>query len=91
MAEGGVALRPTRRLMGEAGPEAVIPLHRLGDIGRRMGGGGVTVNVGGINTGGSMDPETVGNMTKAAVVRAMREDGPFRGHVVRTSRRSIRG
>lgn len=93
MAEGGVALRPTRRLMGEAGPEAVIPLHRLGDLSRRMGGGGggVTINVGGINTGGNMDPETVGNMTKAAVVRAMREDGGFRGQHVRAYRRSLRG
>ena len=51
----------------------------------------MTINVGGINTGGNMDPETVGNMTKAAVVRAMREDGGFRGQHVRAYRRSLRG
>lgn len=93
MAEGGVALRPTRRLMGEAGPEAVIPLHRLGDLSRRMGGGGggVTVNVGGITVGGGVTPEAVGAQTSAAVIRAIREDGGFRGQIVRTTRRSLRG
>lgn len=36
-AEGGIVTRPTRALIGEAGPEAVIPLSRLG------GGGSGTV------------------------------------------------
>jgi len=30
MAEGGIVTRPTRALIGEAGPEAVIPLSRAG-------------------------------------------------------------
>jgi hypothetical protein len=30
-AHGGIFTRPTRRLIGEAGPEAVIPLSRLRD------------------------------------------------------------
>jgi hypothetical protein len=33
LAAGGVVMRPTRALVGEAGPEAVIPLDRL-----RLGG-----------------------------------------------------
>jgi hypothetical protein len=41
-AEGGVFTRPTYGLIGEAGPEAVIPLDRLAGMG---GGGSVTVNV----------------------------------------------
>jgi phage-related minor tail protein len=35
---GGIVTRPTMALLGEAGPEAVVPLSQLG-------GGGVTVNV----------------------------------------------
>jgi hypothetical protein len=35
LAEGGIITRPTRALVGEAGPEAVIPLSRMG----RLGGG----------------------------------------------------
>ncbi len=31
MAEGGIVTRPTAALIGEAGPEAVIPLEQLGD------------------------------------------------------------
>ncbi len=33
-AEGGVVTKPTVGLVGEAGPEAVIPLDRLGNIGK---------------------------------------------------------
>ncbi len=32
-AEGGVVTGPTRALIGEAGPEAVIPLHKLDSVG----------------------------------------------------------
>lgn len=38
LAEGGIVSRPTVALVGEAGPEAVVPL-------RRLGGGGVNVTV----------------------------------------------
>jgi hypothetical protein len=43
MAAGGVVTDPTMALIGEAGPEAVIPLNRMGS----MGGTYVTVNVAG--------------------------------------------
>lgn len=46
MADGGIVTGPTLALIGEAGPEAVVPLDR-------MGGGNVTINV----NGG--DPEAV--------------------------------
>jgi len=83
-----VALRPTRRLIGEAGPEAVIPLHKLGDLGRRMGGG-ITVNIGGISGGSDLDEESVGRMVAAATVRALREDGGFRSAHKRNARRGL--
>lgn len=38
MASGGVALGPTLALIGEQGPEAVVPLDRLGDMGGGKGG-----------------------------------------------------
>jgi hypothetical protein len=41
-AEGGIVTRPTLGLVGEAGPEAVIPLDKAG-----MLGGGITINVAG--------------------------------------------
>jgi hypothetical protein len=42
MASGGVVTSPTFALIGEAGPEAVIPLSKMGSM-----GGGITVNVNG--------------------------------------------
>ena len=44
MAAGGVVTGPTLALIGEAGPEAVIPLDRMGSMG---GGNNVTINVNG--------------------------------------------
>jgi SLT domain-containing protein len=41
LAEGGIVTRPTFALIGEAGPEAVIP---LGSSGGGVGGGSVTFN-----------------------------------------------
>jgi len=43
LAAGGVVTDPTMALIGESGPEAVIPLNRMGS----MGGTYVTVNVAG--------------------------------------------
>jgi hypothetical protein len=42
MADGGVVTRATTITAGEAGPEAIIPLDRLGEFGM---GGGTTVNI----------------------------------------------
>jgi hypothetical protein len=44
MASGGLAMTPTSAIIGEAGPELVIPLDRLGQFG---GGNNVTINVSG--------------------------------------------
>lgn len=60
MAEGGIVTSPTLAMIGEAGPEAVIPLSRLGQT-----GGGVTINV----HGG--DP----NAVVAALRTYMRQNG----------------
>jgi hypothetical protein len=45
LAQGGIVTGPTLAMIGEAGPEAVIPLNRMNS------GGGITVNVmGGLST-----------------------------------------
>jgi hypothetical protein len=63
LANGGIVTGPTLAMIGEAGPEAVIPLDRMG----QMGGGGnnVTINV----NGG--DPQSVVN----ALRTYMRQNG----------------
>jgi hypothetical protein len=43
LAAGGIVTGPTLAMIGEAGPEAVIPLDRMG----QMGGNNVTINVNG--------------------------------------------
>jgi hypothetical protein len=60
MATGGIVTSPTFALIGEAGPEAVIPLSKMGSM-----GGGVTINV----NGG--DPQSVVN----ALRTYMRQNG----------------
>jgi hypothetical protein len=44
LAEGGITTGPTIAMIGEKGPEAIIPLDRLGNMG---GGMNITVNVNG--------------------------------------------
>jgi hypothetical protein len=65
MAEGGVVTRATTITAGEAGPEAIIPLDRMGEFGLGGGGAGVTINV----NGG--DPNAVVN----ALRTYMRQNG----------------
>ena len=54
MAQGGIVTSPTLALIGEAGPEAVVPLSKMGQM-----GGGVTINV----NGG--DPQSVVNALRS--------------------------
>jgi phage-related minor tail protein len=61
LADGGIVTGPTLALIGEAGPEAVVPLDRMGS----MGGNNVTINV----NGG--DPQAVVN----ALRTYMRQNG----------------
>lgn len=61
MATGGVVARPTLALIGEQGPEAVVPLSQMGSM------GGVTINV----HGG--DPNAVVD----ALQRWYRQNGPL--------------
>ena len=64
LAEGGIVTGPTLALIGEAGPEAVIPLDRAGNMG---GGTNVTIHV----NGG--DPQAVVD----ALRKFYRQNGPI--------------
>jgi hypothetical protein len=51
LADGGIVTGPQLALIGEAGPEAVIPLDRMGS----MGGNNVTINVQGADPNAVVD------------------------------------
>jgi hypothetical protein len=65
-ATGGIVTGPTRALIGEAGPEAVIPLDRLQS--------GLTVNVT-INAGMGTDPAKLGDEIVDVLTRYQRRNG----------------
>ena len=67
MASGGIVNGPTLAMIGEAGPEAVIPLSRMGQMG---GGMTITVNAGLIST-----PDQIGQEIIAAIQKAQRRSG----------------
>jgi len=67
MAEGGIVSAPTLALIGEAGPEAVVPLDRLNT------GGGVTINV----TGGLATSAEIGESVVNALRAYSRSAGPL--------------
>ena len=45
LAEGGIVTSAQLAVIGEAGPEAVIPLSKMGSMGFGGGGANITVNV----------------------------------------------
>ena len=63
LAEGGITTGPTIAMIGEKGPEAIIPLNRLGNMGQ---GNTITINVQGA------DP----NAVVQALQRYVRQSGP---------------
>ena len=67
MAEGGIVTAPTLALIGEAGPEAIVPLDRMNT------GGGVTVNV----TGGLATSAEIGQAVVNALRAYSRSAGPL--------------
>ena len=74
MADGGVVTKPTLAVVGEAGPEAVIPLNS--SQGRALTGGGASgtsINFGSITiNGANMTPEDVRSVIKAEMPRVIK-------------------
>jgi hypothetical protein len=72
LAQGGIVTGgATLAMIGEAGPEAVIPLDRMGEFG--MGGGGMNITV---NAGLVSSPDQVGQQIIEAIQKAQRRSGP---------------
>jgi hypothetical protein len=67
LAKGGIVTQPTTALIGEAGPEAVIPLSRAGQMGSTYN---ITVNA------GVGDPVRIGQEVVNAIKRYERVSGP---------------
>lgn len=68
MAEGGIVSRPTLALIGEAGPEAVVPLSKM-----NSGGGDVNINV----NGGLATSAEIGQSVVNALRAYSRSAGPL--------------
>ena len=87
LAKGGIVNSPTLAMIGEDGPEAVVPLNRKNNptgIGVG-GGGGITVN---INVGGVTDrtdkralAKEIGDLIRAEMTRGGRSHGNRRSSV----------
>ena len=87
LAKGGIVTGPTLAMIGEDGPEAVVPLNRKNNptgvgVG---GGGGITVN---INVGGVTDrtdkralAKEIGDLIRAEMTRGGRSHGNRRSSV----------
>jgi len=73
-AAGGIVNRPTLALIGEAGPEAVVPLNRTrgnGPLGSGFGNVIINVEAGLVST-----PDQIGQQIIEAIQRAQRRSGP---------------
>ena len=68
LADGGIVDRPTLAMIGEAGPEAVVPLSR----GRGMG---ATINIT-VNAGLGADGSRIGEQIVKEIKRYERVSGP---------------
>jgi phage-related minor tail protein len=68
MAEGGIVTRPTFALIGEAGPEAVVPL-RDGGMGRNVK---INFEQGSVTINSDMDAEAFAEKLGADIERKLR-------------------
>jgi hypothetical protein len=72
LAKGGIVMGPTNALIGEAGPEAVIPLSGANSARGAMGS---TINIT-VNAGIGTDGTLVGRQIVESIKRYERSSGP---------------
>ena len=72
LAKGGIVMGPTNALIGEAGPEAVVPLSGANSA---RGAFGSTINIT-VNAGIGTDGTVVGRQVVEAIKRYERSSGP---------------
>jgi len=70
-AKGGIVTSPQIGMIGEKGPEAIIPMDRLE---RMMGGGGQPINIT-VNAGMGADGATIGDAIVNELIRYQRRNG----------------
>lgn len=68
-AKGGIVTGPTLGLVGEAGPEAIIPLDKFNSV---VGGRGISITV---NAGMGADGAAIGEQIVNAIRRYERTSG----------------
>jgi hypothetical protein len=73
LARGGIVTKPTVALIGEAGPEAVIPLSRPNRFTRNGQAPSITIN---IEAGLVSTPDQIGQQIIEAIQMAQRRSGP---------------
>lgn len=73
MAEGGIVNKATLAIIGEAGPEAVVPLSRRGDASQFLGGSTINITV---TAGMGADGAEVGRQIVDAIRKYERRSGP---------------
>ena len=69
MATGGIVTRPTAAIIGERGPEAVIPLNKMGNF-----GGGTSINIT-VNAGMGVNGADVGQQIIDEIRKSERRSG----------------
>jgi phage-related minor tail protein len=76
-ATGGIVTGPTLAMVGEAGPEAIIPLSSFAGGSSLAGGGiggsgGITINISGNNISNQLDVRNLAQTVGAEIVRVLR-------------------
>ena len=74
-ATGGIVTQPTLAIIGEAGPEAVVPLNQMPGAYPLRGGGGTVINIT-VQAGLVSSPDQVGQQIIEAIQSAQRRSGP---------------
>lgn len=63
LAAGGIVTKPTLAMIGEAGPEAVVPLSKMG----RFGGGDIIINITGNTISSDLDIRRLADAVSDAI------------------------
>jgi hypothetical protein len=72
LAEGGFVTQPTLAIIGEAGPEAVMPLSRMGTANGGPGGQQIVININGGNYLDSQGATMIGNALAKQIIQQIR-------------------
>lgn len=75
LAEGGIVTKPTLAMVGEAGPEAVVPLSKGGEAGMNMGAINYNPTINVNTTGSDVDVDRLVNIINEKLYDDLRRTG----------------